>query len=242
MPKLVGIVTGGYTLLGAVTWARDELVKHNPADSAWHVVDFLPHWTFWQWGFGAVVIVLPSVLETSFQRKKEADVVHGGEVGKLNNEIVRLGRHIGELEERLKEGPTVLLSNVGNGINPRVESPTRRDQRSSGPGADYHLWCARARHGAFPKRTDTVKKPRCGAKTGGGTPCQAPAIWSIRCKNHSGMSTGPKTAQGLERIRRAVTKHRHYSHSRWNLESARASGARCCGFALDNSRARHTSE
>jgi len=122
MPKLVGIVTGGYTLLGAVTWARDELVKHNPADSAWHVVDFLPHWTFWQWGFGAVVIVLLSVLETSFQRRKEADVGHGGEVGKLNNEIVRLGRQIGELEERLKEGPTVLLSNVGNGINLRVES------------------------------------------------------------------------------------------------------------------------
>jgi hypothetical protein len=122
MPKLVGILTGAYTLLGAATWARDELVKHNPADSAWHVVDFLPHLTFWQWGFGAVVIVLVSVLETSFQRRKEANVVHGGELGKLNNEIVRLGRHIGELEERLKEGPTVLLSNVGNGINLRVES------------------------------------------------------------------------------------------------------------------------
>jgi hypothetical protein len=122
MPKLVGIVTGGYTLLGAVTWARDELVKHNPTESVWHVVDFLPHWTFLQWGFGAIVIVLLSVLETSFQRKKEADVVHGGEVGKLNNEIVRLGRQIGELEERLKEGPTVLLSNVGNGFNLHVES------------------------------------------------------------------------------------------------------------------------
>jgi hypothetical protein len=99
-----------------------ELVKHNPADSAWHVVDFLPHWTFWQWGIGAVVIVLLSVLETSFQRRKEADVVRGGEVGKLNNEIVRLGRHIGEPEERLMEGPKVLLSNVGNGINLRVKS------------------------------------------------------------------------------------------------------------------------
>jgi hypothetical protein len=122
MPKLVGIVTGGYTLLGAVTWARDELVKHNPTDSVWHVVDFLPHWTFWQWGFGAVVIVLLSILETSFQRKKEADMVHGGAVGKLNNEIGRLRHKIEDLEERLKEGPTVILSNVGNGIDLCVES------------------------------------------------------------------------------------------------------------------------
>jgi hypothetical protein len=122
MPKLLAIVTTGYALLGAVTWTRDELVKHSPANPAWHVVDFLPHWTFWHWGFGAIVIVLLSVLETSFQRKKEADVVHSEEVEKHNNKLVRLGRQIGELEERLKEGPIVLLSNFGKGINLRVES------------------------------------------------------------------------------------------------------------------------
>jgi hypothetical protein len=42
--------------------------------------------------------------------------------------------------------------------------------------------------------------PRCGAKTRRGTPCQAGAIWSTRshrytrCKNHGGMSTGPKAS------------------------------------------------
>jgi hypothetical protein len=40
----------------------------------------------------------------------------------LGHVIGRLGRKIGEQEERPKAGPTVILSNVGNGINLRVES------------------------------------------------------------------------------------------------------------------------
>jgi hypothetical protein len=32
-----------------------------------------------------------------------------------------------------------------------------------------------------------------------------------RCRLHGGLSTGPKTAEGIERIRRAVTKHGKYS-------------------------------
>ena len=32
-----------------------------------------------------------------------------------------------------------------------------------------------------------------------------------RCRLHGGLSTGPKTADGIERIRRAVTKHGYYS-------------------------------
>jgi hypothetical protein len=43
--------------------------------------------------------------------------------------------------------------------------------------------------------------PRCGAKTRQGIPCKAAAMWSprsqrhTRCKNHGGMSTGPKTGR-----------------------------------------------
>jgi hypothetical protein len=54
-------------------------------------------------------------------------------------------------------------------------------------------------------------------KTRRGTPCQAAAMWSTRskrytrCKNHGGMSTGPKTPEGIERIRWAVMKHGQYS-------------------------------
>lgn len=32
-----------------------------------------------------------------------------------------------------------------------------------------------------------------------------------RCRLHGGLSTGAKTAEGIERIRRAVTKHGRYS-------------------------------
>jgi hypothetical protein len=35
----------------------------------------------------------------------------------------------------------------------------------------------------------------------------------MRCPNPGGMSTGPKTAEGIERIRRAVTKHGRYAKS-----------------------------
>ena len=38
--------------------------------------------------------------------------------------------------------------------------------------------------------------------------CRAPAIrGKTVCKTHGGMSTGPKTAQGIERIRQAQLKH-----------------------------------
>ena len=32
-----------------------------------------------------------------------------------------------------------------------------------------------------------------------------------RCRLHGGLSTGPKTPEGIERIRRAKTKHGRYS-------------------------------
>jgi hypothetical protein len=54
---------------------------------------------------------------------------------------------------------------------------------------------------------------RCGAKNRRGTPCQCPAMANGRCRLHGGLSTGPKTLSGIERIQRAVTKHGQYSHS-----------------------------
>jgi hypothetical protein len=58
---------------------------------------------------------------------------------------------------------------------------------------------------------DFTRAARCGAKTRRGTPCQCPAMANGRCRLHGGLSTGPKTAEGIERIRRAVTKHGRYS-------------------------------
>jgi hypothetical protein len=54
---------------------------------------------------------------------------------------------------------------------------------------------------------DYMTAPRCGARNRKGTPCRCPAMRNGRCRLHGGWSTGPKTAEGIERIRRARTKH-----------------------------------
>jgi hypothetical protein len=53
----------------------------------------------------------------------------------------------------------------------------------------------------------------CGAKarTNGMRPCRQPAMKNGRCRLHGGKCTGAKTADGLEKIRRANTKHSFYS-------------------------------
>ena len=67
---------------------------------------------------------------------------------------------------------------------------------------------------------------RCGAKTrrSGGQPCWQPAMPNGRCRLHGGKSTGPRTASGLERSRRANWKHGYYSaQAKAQRASARAS-------------------
>jgi hypothetical protein len=44
-----------------------------------------------------------------------------------------------------------------------------------------------------------------------GTLCQCPAMANGWCRLHGGLSTGPKTLEGVERIGQAVTKHWQYS-------------------------------
>jgi hypothetical protein len=58
---------------------------------------------------------------------------------------------------------------------------------------------------------DFAKAPRCGAITRRRTRCQGPAMPNGRCRMHGGMSTGPRTAAGLARSRRARWKHGAYS-------------------------------
>jgi hypothetical protein len=58
---------------------------------------------------------------------------------------------------------------------------------------------------------DLTTVARCGAKTRRGTACQCPAMANGRCRIHGGLSTGPRTAAGLERSRRARWKHGAYS-------------------------------
>jgi hypothetical protein len=51
--------------------------------------------------------------------------------------------------------------------------------------------------------------PRCGARRRDGQPCRGAAMPNGRM--HGGPSTGPRTAEGLERSRRSRWKHGHYS-------------------------------
>lgn len=47
-------------------------------------------------------------------------------------------------------------------------------------------------------------RPECGAKTRKGEPCDEPVVpGKRRCRSHGGLSTGPKTEEGRERIREA---------------------------------------
>ena len=49
------------------------------------------------------------------------------------------------------------------------------------------------------------KKVKCGAYARTtGNPCQAKALTNGRCKNHGGMSTGPKTPEGRQAISQAT--------------------------------------
>jgi hypothetical protein len=61
------------------------------------------------------------------------------------------------------------------------------------------------RHGNRPG--DYAKAARCGARTRAGGCCRQPAMRNGRCRMHGGLSTGPRTAGGLERSRRARWKH-----------------------------------
>jgi hypothetical protein len=61
------------------------------------------------------------------------------------------------------------------------------------------------RHGNRPG--DYAKAPRCGARARAGGCCRQPAMRNGRCRMHGGLSTGPRTAEGLDRSRRARWKH-----------------------------------
>jgi hypothetical protein len=65
-------------------------------------------------------------------------------------------------------------------------------------------------------RGDLRNVPRCGAKTRRNSACKCPAMPNGRCRLHGGLSTGPKTRAGIERIRRANTRHG------WHSQAARA--------------------
>src|SRR5271165_6564713 len=59
--------------------------------------------------------------------------------------------------------------------------------------------------------------PRCGARTRSGGACKSPGMRNGRCRMHGGKNTGPRTPEGLERMRRANTKHGRYTEENRQL-------------------------
>src|SRR5258706_980423 len=49
-------------------------------------------------------------------------------------------------------------------------------------------------------RLRELRNQRCGAKTRAGHPCKRKALANGRCPNHGGLSTGPRTKAGRQRI------------------------------------------
>jgi hypothetical protein len=47
--------------------------------------------------------------------------------------------------------------------------------------------------------------------------CKSPAMPNGRCRMHGGKSTGPRTPEGLERMRRAKKRHGKYSEENLRL-------------------------
>lgn len=84
------------------------------------------------------------------------------------------------------------------------------EARPHGPQAMDHRRLGRLKHGNPPGDPRTA--PRCSARTRRGTLCQAPAMRNGRCQFHGGKSTGPRTPEGIESIRRALTKHGRYTN------------------------------
>ena len=80
------------------------------------------------------------------------------------------------------------------------------------------------RHGNRPG--DYANAPRCGARTRCGGCCRQPAMRNGRCRMHGGLSTGPRTAAGLARARRARWKHGFCSMEIRVLRGAAAHTAR----------------
>ncbi|WP_277755316.1 HGGxSTG domain-containing protein [Teichococcus oryzae] len=70
---------------------------------------------------------------------------------------------------------------------------------------------------------------RCGARTRAGGVCQQPAMRNGRCRLHGGKSTGPRTAEGLARIK--ATQTIHGGHSREVRELRRQVRALLAGAA-----------
>lgn len=75
----------------------------------------------------------------------------------------------------------------------------------------------------------------CGARTRAGHPCKGPAMANGRCRMHGGPSTGPRTPEGLERLRTVRTRTGLHTADMVELRRALAALRRAARHAVEGS-------
>ena len=103
-----------FGLLGVIPLVRDELIRRRPGEAVWHVADFLPRWTAWEWIAVALLVSLVVVLEGSYRHTREAAASHAKWIADKDEEIQIL-------QAKLLDGPKVVLSHLESGVDLRVE-------------------------------------------------------------------------------------------------------------------------
>ena len=73
---------------------------------------------------------------------------------------------------------------------------------------------------------DYLKSPRCGARTRAGGCCRQPAMANGRCRMHGGLSTGPRTPEGLACCRATRLVHGYRTRAHRALRSRAVHAAR----------------
>ncbi|MEX1203623.1 MAG: HGGxSTG domain-containing protein [Dongiaceae bacterium] len=115
----------------------------------------------------------------------------------------------------------------GGGPAPSDGGPAPASVSTAGRGLPAEARSAKAgRLNNGNRPGDLAAVPRCGAHTRAGHPCRQPAMANGRCRLHGGKSTGPRTAAGLARSRRARLVHGARAGDLLALRSAAAHSAR----------------
>jgi hypothetical protein len=121
--------------------------------------------------------------------------------------------------ESLVPAPTA-ASQPESASEPKAVSPAALRKCHAEPGA------ARGRLRNGNPSGDYLKSPRCGACTRIGGCCRQPAMANGRCRIHGGLSTGPRTPEGLARCRTTRLVHGYRTRAHIGLRSRAAHAAR----------------
>jgi hypothetical protein len=105
--------------------------------------------------------------------------------------------------------------NVDDKVMQAIMTAIRKRVRKRAAEAEKEIW----NDDGARRRVRRRDRPRCGAMTRGGTPCQAPCVWDRekdaprngKCKLHGGLSSGPTTKEGRQRAIEAMQQ----GHRRW---------------------------